>query len=166
MHEERPLSQVITRKSYLKLQGELKYMREVEQLAIRDRISVARDMGDLSENAEYHAAREELSMLMYKVAKLEERLADCRIVEEDEIDTSSVRAFTEVTLLDLNLKREVVFKLVEPEQMDFASGRISVGSPIAKGLIGKKIGEMAEIEVPVGVKRYQVLKIDKYFGDA
>ncbi len=160
------MSQVITRKSYLKLQGELKYMREVEQLAIRDRISVARDMGDLSENAEYHAAREELSMLMYKVAKLEERLADCRIVEEDEIDTSSVRAFTEVTLLDLNLKREVVFKLVEPEQMDFASGRISVGSPIAKGLIGKKIGEMAEIEVPVGVKRYQVLKIDKYFGDA
>ncbi|MFA7331477.1 MAG: transcription elongation factor GreA [Candidatus Delongbacteria bacterium] len=160
------MSQVITRKSYLRLQGELKNMREVEQLAIRDRISAARDLGDLSENAEYHAAREELSMLMYKVAKLEERLADCRIVDEDEIDASSVRAFTEVTLMDLNLKREVIFKLVEPEQMDFASGRISVGSPIAKGLIGKKIGEVAEIEVPAGVKRYQVLKIDKYFGDA
>ncbi len=159
------MSQVITRKSYLKLQEDLRQMKEVEQLAIRDRISSARDLGDLSENAEYHAAREELSMLMYKVAKLEERLADCRIVDEDEVDTSSVRAFTEVTLMDLTLNRQVVFKLVEPEQMDFASGRISVGSPIAKGLIGKKVGQEAEIEVPVGIKRYQVLKIDKYFGE-
>jgi transcription elongation factor GreA len=165
MHKERPVSQVITRKSYLKLQEDLRQMKEVEQLAIRDRISSARDLGDLSENAEYHAAREELSMLMYKVAKLEERLADCRIVDEDEVDTSSVRAFTEVTLMDLTLNRQVVFKLVEPEQMDFASGRISVGSPIAKGLIGKKVGQEAEIEVPVGIKRYQVLKIDKYFGE-
>jgi transcription elongation factor GreA len=165
MHKERPVSQVITRKSYLKLQDDLRQMKEVEQPAIRDRISAARDLGDLSENAEYHAAREELSMLMYKVAKLEERLADCRIVDEDDVDTSSVRAFTEVTLMDLNLKRQVVFKLVEPEQMDFASGRISVGSPIAKGLMGKKVGEEAEIEVPAGVKRYQVLKIDKYCAE-
>lgn len=140
-------------------------MREVEQPAIRDRIAAARDLGDLSENAEYHAAREELSMLMYKVAKLEERLAACRIVDEDEIDTSSVKAFTEVTLMDLTQQRQVVFKLVEPEQMDFASGRISVGSPIAKGLLGKKVGEVAEIEVPAGTKRFQVLKIDKCFGE-
>jgi len=159
------VSQVITRKSYHKLQEDLRQMKEVEQPAIRDRISSARDLGDLSENAEYHAAREELSMLMYKVAKLEERLADCRIVDEDEVDTNSVRAFTEVTLMDLTLNRQVVFKLVEPEQMDFASGRISVGSPIAKGLIGKKVGQEAEIEVPAGIKRYQVLKIDKYFGE-
>jgi transcription elongation factor GreA len=159
------LSQVITRKSFHMLQEELRAMREVEQPAIRDRIAAARDLGDLSENAEYHAAREELSMLMYKVAKLEERLAACRIVDEDEIDTSSVKAFTEVTLMDLTQQRQVVFKLVEPEQMDFASGRISVGSPIAKGLLGKKVGEVAEIEVPAGTKRFQVLKIDKCFGE-
>ena len=158
------MSQVITRKSYHRLQQELKVMREVEQPAIRDRIASARDLGDLSENAEYHAAREELSMLMYKVAKLEERLSECRIVDEDEVDTSSVKAFTEVTLMDLTQEREVVFKLVEPEQMDFASGCISVGSPIAKGLLGKKIGETAEIDVPAGTKRFRVLKIDKYFG--
>ena len=159
------MSQVITRKSFHMLQEELRAMREVEQPAIRDRIAAARDLGDLSENAEYHAAREELSMLMYKVAKLEERLAACRIVDEDEIDTSSVKAFTEVTLMDLTQQRQVVFKLVEPEQMDFASGRISVGSPIAKGLLGKKVGEVAEIEVPAGTKRFQVLKIDKCFGE-
>ena len=159
------MSQVITRKSYQRLTQELKAMREVEQPAIRDRIASARDMGDLSENAEYHAAREELSMLMYKVAKLEERLAACRIVDEDEVDTSSVKAFTQVTLTDLGLGREVIFKLVEPEEMDFASGRISVGSPSAKGLLGKKIGEVAEIQVPAGVKRFQVLKIEKYHGD-
>lgn len=159
------MSQVITRKSYQRLAEELKAMREVEQPAIRDRISAARDLGDLSENAEYHAAREELSMLMYKVAKLEERLAACRIVDEDEVDTSSVKAFTEVTLMDLGMNRQVVFKLVEPEEMDFASGRISVGSPIAKGLLGKKVGEEAEIQVPAGVKRFQVLKIEKCQGD-
>jgi len=159
------VSQVITRKSYQRLAEELKAMREVEQPAIRDRISAARDLGDLSENAEYHAAREELSMLMYKVAKLEERLAACRIVDEDEVDTSSVKAFTEVTLMDLGMNRQVVFKLVEPEEMDFASGRISVGSPIAKGLLGKKVGEEAEIQVPAGVKRFQVLKIEKCQGD-
>jgi transcription elongation factor GreA len=104
-------------------------------------------------------------MLMYKVAKLEERLSACRIVDEEDVDTSSVKAFTVVTLMDLVQDREVVFKLVDPEQMDFASGRISVGSPIAKGLLGKKVGEMAEIEVPSGVKRFQVLKIDKLFGE-
>lgn len=156
------MSQVITRKSYLRLQEELRAMREEEQPAIRDRIAAARDLGDLSENAEYHAAREELSMLMYKVAKLEERLAACRIVDEVDVDTSSVKAFTEVTLMDLGQGREVVFKLVEPEEMDLPSGRISVGSPIAKGLLGKKVGEVAEIQVPAGLKRFQVLKIEKY----
>jgi transcription elongation factor GreA len=165
MDQGAPVSQVITRKSYQRLQDELRAMREVEQPAIRDRIASARDLGDLSENAEYHAAREELSMLMYKVSKLEERLAACRIVDEDDVDTSSVRAFTEVTLMDLGLEREVVFKLVEPEEMDFASGRISVGSPVAKGLLGKKVGEVAEIQVPAGTKRFKVLRIEKYSGD-
>lgn len=160
------MSSVITRKGFLKLQAQLKEMREVEQPAIRDRIATARDMGDLSENAEYHAAREELSMLMYKVSKLEERISGARIVDEDEIDTSSVKVFTEVRLKDLKRGgKEVVFRLVEPEAMDIAAGKISVGSPIAKGLMGKKVGEEAEIEVPVGTVHYQVLSIEKYFPD-
>lgn len=159
------MSQVITRNGYNKLQRQLKEMREIEQPAIRDRISSARDMGDLSENAEYHAAREELSMLMYKISKLEDRLAGCRIVDEDEIDTSSVKVFTEVRLQDLKQNREVTFKLVEPEEMDIARGKISVASPIAKGLMGKKVGEVAEIEVPAGSVSFKVLQIEKYFGD-
>ena len=137
------MSQVITRAGYNKLQRQLKEMREVEQPAIRDRIASARDLGDLSENAEYHAAREELSMLMYKISKVEDRLAGARIVDEDEIDTSSFKVFTAVTLKDLNRDKQIVFKLVEEEAMDIAKGKISVGSPVAKGLMGKKVGEIA-----------------------
>jgi len=159
------VSSVITRKGYQKLQDQLREMREVEQPAIRDRIAAARDLGDLSENAEYHAAREELSMLMYKISKLEERISGARIVDEDEIDASSVKVFTEVRLKDLVRKREVVYRLVEPEAMDIAAGKISVASPIAKGLMGKKVGETAEIEVPAGTVRYEILGIDKYFPE-
>ncbi len=159
------MSQVITRAGYNKLQRQLKEMREVEQPAIRDRIASARDLGDLSENAEYHAAREELSMLMYKISKVEDRLAGARIVDEDEIDTSSVKVFTAVTLKDLNRDKQIVFKLVEEEAMDIAKGKISVGSPVAKGLMGKKVGEIAEIEIPAGTVRYEILNIEKYFGD-
>ena len=154
------MSTVITRKVYNKLQGELRDMREVQQPAIRDRIAAARDMGDLSENAEYHSAREELSMLMYKISKLEDRLATARIVDENEIDLSSVKVFTKVTLKDLTRNRDVVFSLVEPEEMDIVKGKISVASPIARGLMGKKVGEQAEIEVPAGLVQYKVLKIE------
>ena len=104
------MSTVITRKVYNKLQEELRDMREVQQPAIRDRIAAARDMGDLSENAEYHSAREELSMLMYKISKLEDRLATARIVDEHEIDLGSVKVFTKITLQDLNRNREVIFQ--------------------------------------------------------
>ncbi len=154
------MSTVITRKVYNKLQEELRDMREVQQPAIRDRIAAARDMGDLSENAEYHSAREELSMLMYKISKLEDRLATARIVDEHEIDLGSVKVFTKITLQDLNRNREVIFSLVEPEEMDIMKGKISVSSPIAKGLMGKKVGEQAEIEVPAGMVKYEVLKIE------
>lgn len=159
------MSSVITRKGFRKLQAKLKEMREVEQPAIRDRIAAAREMGDLSENAEYHAAREELSMLMYNLSKLEDRISNARIVDEDEIDIGSVKVFTEVHLKDLNRGKNVVFRLVEPEAMDIAAGKISVASPIAKGLMGKKIGDTAEIEVPAGTMRYEVLSIAKYFPD-
>jgi transcription elongation factor GreA len=159
------LSTVITRRGFNELKTQLKQMREIEQPAIRDRISDARDQGDLSENAEYHAAREELSMLMYKITMMEDRIARARIVDEDEIDTNSVRVFTEVRLEDLNRKKEVVFKLVAPEDMNVSEGKISVASPIAKGLIGKKVNEIAEIDVPAGTMRYKVLDIQKYFGE-
>jgi transcription elongation factor GreA len=158
-------NQVITRKSFHKLQQTLRDYLEKEQPAIRERISSARDQGDLSENAEYHAAREEMTMLSYKISKLEERLSGARIVDEHEIDTSSVKVFTEVLLMDLDRKKKVVFKLVDPEEMDIVKGKISVASPIAKGLMGKKLGEIAEISVPAGLKRFKILKIDTYFDD-
>jgi transcription elongation factor GreA len=104
-------------------------------------------------------------MLMYKITMMEDRIARARIVDEDEIDTNSVRVFTEVRLEDLNRKKEVVFKLVAPEDMNVSEGKISVASPIAKGLIGKKVNEIAEIDVPAGTMRYKVLDIQKYFGE-
>jgi transcription elongation factor GreA len=159
------LSTVITRRGFEILTAQLKQMREKEQPAIRDRISEARDQGDLSENAEYHAAREELSMLMYKITMMEDRVARARIVDEDEVDTSSVRVFTQVTLMDVKRKKEIIFKLVAPEDMNVREGKISVASPVAKGLIGKKVGETAEITVPAGTMRYKVLAIEKYFGE-
>ncbi|MCB9475033.1 MAG: transcription elongation factor GreA [Candidatus Delongbacteria bacterium] len=129
----------ITRKGYERLHEQLAELR-AEQPLVRDRIAVARELGDLSENAEYHAAREEMTMLMYKIDSLEAKINSCRIVEEEEIDISSVRFFTKVTLMDLKQKKEKVFKLVSAEDMDIASGRISIQSPLAKGLIGKKVG--------------------------
>ncbi len=152
----------LTRKGYEKLAEQLKELR-AEQPEVRDRIASAREQGDLSENAEYHAAREEMSMLMYKIGKLEEKMTACRIVEEEEIDTTSVRFFTKVTLLDLKTKKEKVYKLVSAEEMDFAKGKISIQSPLAKGLIGKKVGETAEVEVPAGTLKLKVLAIEKYF---
>ncbi len=154
-------SQVITRKSYQRLQAELREMREVQQPQIRERISAARDLGDLAENSEYHSAREELSMLMFKIAQLEDRLNNCRIVDESQIDTGSVKVFTKVTLRDHNRDCDVVFQLVEPEETSLKEGKISVDSPIARGLMGKKVGESAEIEVPVGTMHYTVLKIER-----
>lgn len=152
----------LTRKGYEKLAAQLKELR-AEQPEVRDRIASAREQGDLSENAEYHAAREEMSMLMYKIGKLEEKMTSCRIVEEEEIDTSSVRFFTKVTLQDLKSNKEKVYKLVSAEDMDFAKGKISIQSPLAKGLIGKKVGETAEVEVPAGTLKLKVLAIEKYF---
>lgn len=152
----------ITRKGYERLHEQLAELR-AEQPLVRDRIAVAREMGDLSENAEYHAAREEMTMLMYKIDALEAKINACRIVEEDEIDISSVRFFTKVTLLDLKQRKEKVFKLVSAEDMDIAAGRISIQSPLAKGLIGKKVGETARITVPAGELEFEVLKIEKYF---
>ena len=102
-------------------------------------------------------------MLMYKIDSLEAKINSCRIVEEEEIDISSVRFFTKVTLMDLKQKKEKVFKLVSAEDMDIASGRISIQSPLAKGLIGKKVGEKTKITVPAGELEFEILKIEKYF---
>lgn len=138
----------------------LESWRSVEIPKIRDRIATAREYGDLSENAEYHAAREEMGLLQLKILELEERLADCRVVSPAAVSTDNVQIYTRVTLRDLDSGQERIYTLVSLDEMDMASGRISIQSPIGEGLAGHVPGDEVEIRIPAGIKRYQILKID------
>lgn len=157
--------ELISQKGYERLLKNLEHMKDVVEPAIRERISTARDHGDLSENAEYHAAREEMSMLHLKMAQIEERLSQVRIVTPEEISTDQVQIYTQVKVTDLTLKQEKIYIMVSNDEADFASGKISIQSPIGAGLSGAAVGDVVEIQVPAGVKRLQIESIERYDHD-
>ena len=144
-----------------KLKDELHQMITIERPAISAAIAEARDKGDLSENAEYDAAKEAQGLLEAKIAKLQALIANARLLDETKIDTSKVLLLSKVEFINLALKKTMTYELVPESEANIKVGKLSITSPIAKGLLGKKVGDIAEIEVPAGTMKLQITKITR-----
>ncbi|HSJ11105.1 MAG TPA: transcription elongation factor GreA [Gillisia sp.] len=142
-----------------KLKDELNQLRDVERPKASQAIAEARDKGDLSENAEYDAAKEAQGLLELRISKMEEILSNARIIDESQLDTSKVLVHSNVRIKNLANKAVVKYKLVAQSEADLKTGKISVESPIGKGLLGKQVGETAEVEVPNGTMKFEILEI-------
>jgi len=142
-----------------KLRNELNHLKDVERPKASQAIGEARDKGDLSENAEYDAAKEAQGLLEMKISKLEEVVANARVIDESQLDTSKVLVHSHVKIKNQTNKAEMTYKLVAQSEADLKSGKISVDSPIGKGLLGKEVGDTAEIEVPNGTVKFEVIEI-------
>ena len=149
----------MTAEGYKKLKDELDHMRSVERPAASAAIAEARDKGDLSENAEYDAAREAQGMLEMKIAQMEATLANARIIDETKIDRSKVQILSKVTLLNHNNNRQVIYTIVAEHEANLREGKLAIGTPIAKALLGKKKGDIVEVTVPAGVLKFEILDI-------
>lgn len=143
-----------------KLREELEQMKTIERPKISQQIAEARDKGDLSENAEYDAAKEAQGLLEMKISKLEDVLANARVLDEEHIDLSKVGVLTKVKLKNIANGATMSYSLVAEKEADIRKNKISVSSPIGKGLLGKKVGEVAEIQVPRGVMSFEILEIE------
>jgi transcription elongation factor GreA len=143
------------------LKDEIHQLKSVERPKISQQIGEARDKGDLSENAEYDAAKEAQGMLEAKISKLENFLASARLVDESLIDNSKVFILSKVKIKNLNNKAVMEYTLVAENEANLALKKISVDSPIGKGLLGKAVGEIAEVEVPAGVIKFEILEINR-----
>ncbi|MCK0188789.1 transcription elongation factor GreA [Arenibacter sp. F20364] len=144
-----------------KLREELNYLKDVERPKASQAIGEARDKGDLSENAEYDAAKEAQGLLEMKISKMEETLANARLIDESQLDTSKVLVLSTVKLKNMNNGMEMKYTLVAESEADLKTAKISVSSPIGKGLLGKKVGETAEITVPNGTLKFEILEISR-----
>ena len=143
------------------LKDELKQLETVERPKISQQIADARDKGDLSENAEYDAAKEAQGLLELKIAKMKEVLASARIIDESQIDASKVYIHSTVKLRHLKLNKEMTYTLVAENEADLKSGKISVDSPIGKGLLGSSVGDVVDVKVPNGVVQFEILEISR-----
>ena len=146
----------VTKETLEAMRAELQHMKGVDRPAASRAIAEAREKGDLRENAEYDAAKEAQGMLEAKIAALEGQIATARIIDTSEVDTSKVSILTKVKLTNLNTKKQVTYQIVSENEADLKAGKISVTSPIGKGLLGKIVGEVAEVTVPAGVIKFKV----------
>ncbi|MEO6347687.1 MAG: transcription elongation factor GreA [Aquaticitalea sp.] len=144
-----------------KLRDELNQLRDVERPKASQAIAEARDKGDLSENAEYDAAKEAQGMLEMKIAKLEEVNANARLIDESQLDSSKALVLSKVKIKNQSNGKEITYTLVADGEADLASGKISVNSPIGHGLLGKSVGDVADIQVPNGVMKFDILEISR-----
>jgi transcription elongation factor GreA len=144
-----------------KLKEELNQLRDVERPKSSQAIAEARDKGDLSENAEYDAAKEAQGLLELKIAKLEETLSNARLIDESQLDTSKVLVLSTVKLKNQQNGMVISYTLVAESEADLKTGKISVTSPIGKGLLGKKVGDTAQITVPNGTLKFDILEISR-----
>ena len=149
----------ITEAGLQKLKEELEKLRTVERPMISRLLSEARDKGDLSENTEYSAAKEAQGMLEMKIAKLEDIIARSRIIDESKIDNSTIRILNKVKIRNLKSNTVMEYQLVPESEADLKKGKIAVNSPIASGLIGKKVGDTVEIKVPSGVIHVEIISV-------
>lgn len=148
--------QYVTKDTLEKLKAELQHLKGVERPAASKAIAEAREKGDLKENAEYDAAKEAQGLLEAKIAHLEGSMSTIRVIDEASIDTSKVSILTSVTLTNLSNKKQVTYKIVSEQEADLKSGKISVTSPIGKGILGKVVGETAEVQAPAGILKFKI----------
>jgi transcription elongation factor GreA len=149
----------MTEEGLANLKKELEQLVSVERPAISQQIAEARDKGDLSENAEYEAAKEAQGMLEMKIARLEDMIANARIIDESKIDTSQVQILNKVKIKNTKNNKLVVYTLVSESESDIKNGKISVATPIARGLLGKKVGDVVDIKVPSGIMSFEIMEI-------
>jgi transcription elongation factor GreA len=149
----------ITREGYDKLKADLDRMQNVDMIEVTKRIAAARALGDLSENAEYHAAREDQGMLQARIDALRDKLSRAYFVERNNSSSDSVIFGCRVKVKDLSLQEEEIFELVGPGEEDYNNNKILTTSPIGQGLLGKKLGETVEIQVPMGKLQFEILEI-------
>lgn len=149
----------VSKETLEQMREELLRMRTVDRPAAARAIAEAREKGDLKENAEYDAAKEAQGILEAKIKKLEGDVASARVLDADSVDTSKVSILTKVTLRNMNTKKELTYQIVSEKEADLKQGKISVTSPIGKGLLGKTIGEVAEVQVPAGVVKFKIENI-------
>jgi len=151
----------LTKEGYEKLKEELKYLKTVKRQEVIKAISEARAHGDLRENAEYDSAKQAQHNLETRILELQLKLADVSIIDEASMDKNTVYLGATVLLQDVERNREVKYMLVSKEEADLKSGKISSDSPVGRQLLGKKVGDIAEIVIPAGTTRYKVLKIER-----
>mgnify|MGYP000663197170 FL=1 len=150
-----------TEKGLKELREKLDHLKDVERPRASQAIGEARDKGDLSENAEYDAAKEAQGMLEMEISKLEETLSNARIIDESKLDSSKVLVHSKVKIKNLINSATMEYMLVAQSEANLAQGKISVDSPIGKGLLGKKLGDIAEIEIPNGNVKFEILEISR-----
>jgi len=150
-----------TEEGLKELRDKLDHLKDVERPRASQAIGEARDKGDLSENAEYDAAKEAQGMLEMEISKLEETLSNARIIDESKLDSSKVLVHSMVKIKNLTNSATMQYKLVAQSEANLAQGKISVDSPIGRGLLGKKLGDIAEIEIPNGNVKFEILEISR-----
>ena len=149
----------LSQEGYDNLKTELQNLKSVDRPRIINQISEARDKGDLSENAEYGAAKEAQGLLEARISKLENDVANARVLDHQDMDTSTVHLLTKVTIKNMASGMEMTYAIVSEAEADLAAKKISVTSPIGKGLLGKAVGDIADIEVPNGIIHFEIIKI-------
>ena len=150
-----------TKEGLDKLRSELNHLKDIERPTASKAIAEARDKGDLSENAEYDAAKEAQGLLELKISKLEETLSNARLIDESQLDTSKILVLSKVKIKNQSNGAIMEYQLVAESEADLRSGKISVNSPIGKGLLGKSVGEIAEISVPNGKLKFEIISINR-----
>ena len=151
----------LSQEGYDNLKAELNTLKSVDRPRIINQIAEARDKGDLSENAEYDAAKEAQGLLEARIAKLENDVANARVLDESEMDISTVHLLTKVTIKNTANSMEMTYAIVSESEADLAAQKISVSSPIGKGLLGKAVGEITDIQVPNGIMHFEIIKIER-----
>ncbi len=149
----------MTEEGYKKLMDDLNYLESVERPSISRQIAEARDKGDLSENAEYDAAKEAQGMLEMKISQLKDNLQNVRIINEKQLNTDFVQILNKVRIRNTKTKQELVYMLVSEAEANLREGKISINTPVAKGLLGKKIGDKTQISIPSGVVEFEIVDI-------
>jgi len=150
----------MTADGYARLEGELKQLKSVARPEVIKAIAAAREHGDLSENAEYHAARERQSFIEGRVAEIEDKIARAEVIDVSKLSGDAVKFGATVTLVDEDTEEEMTFQIVGEDEADVKKGRLAVTAPIARAVIGKTVGDSVEVNTPKGHKAYEILKVE------
>jgi transcription elongation factor GreA len=149
----------MTPEGHVRLRDELKRLREVELPQVVKDIATAREHGDLSENAEYHAAKERQGMIVARISFIEQTLSRAEVIDPSKLSGSKIQFGAKVRLVNVDNDKEETFMIVGPEEADLKSGRISVASPLARGLLGREVGDEVKLQMPAGPRTYEILEI-------